>query len=65
MLFTAVRDAVARVYGASIPQGREFLDLARRQGVWLVDLASEPVNRLARELSGVGLCVPVSHAWRG
>ena len=47
-LFTAVRDAVVRVYGASIPQGREFLDFAQSQGLWLVDLASEPVNHLAR-----------------
>jgi len=47
ILFSAVRQAFTLVYGARTPLGEEFLGLARDAGVWLVDLAAEPVNHMA------------------
>lgn len=45
-LFSAVREAFVRVYGSVTPTGPEFLAFARDRGLWLVDLAAEPVNHL-------------------
>lgn len=45
-LFHAIQWAVRRVYGRRVPQGEEFLAFAREQGIWLVDLANQPVNDL-------------------
>lgn len=46
-LFAAVRDAFLRVYGAKVPDGLTFLLFAQEHGLWLIDLAAEPVNRLS------------------
>ena len=45
-LFRGVREAFARVYGRSVPDGGAFLLFFQHHGYWLIDLADEPVNRL-------------------
>lgn len=44
-LFAATRDAYVVAFG-SAPRGVEFLELLQREGVWLYDLSSAPVNRM-------------------
>jgi hypothetical protein len=46
-LFGAVREAFVRVYGVNVPDGKDFLSFAQDHGLWLVDLAAKPVNRLS------------------
>ncbi len=45
-LFRATQEAFAQALGADAPSGPAFLHFFRERGCWLVDLASEPVNRL-------------------
>ncbi len=45
-LFRATQEAFAQALGADAPSGPAFLHFFREHGCWLVDLASEPVNRL-------------------
>jgi hypothetical protein len=47
-LFSAVEEAARVMYGLLTPTGTRFLDFARERGLWLVDLADGPVNRLGR-----------------
>jgi hypothetical protein len=46
ILFGAVREAAVRVHGRRTPSGEAFLAFARDAGIWLVDFASKPVNKL-------------------
>lgn len=48
-LFRATQEAFAKALGADVPTGPAFLHAFRDRGCWLVDLASEPVNRLSDE----------------
>lgn len=43
-LFHATREAFERAYG-SAPTGVAFLEMLKEQGIWLYDMAAEPVNR--------------------
>jgi hypothetical protein len=45
-LFHAIRQAARRVYGHRTPAGEDFLTFAKGRGIWLVDLAAQPVNDL-------------------
>ena len=45
-LFHAIREAARRVYGRRVPEGEDFLTFAQGRGIWLVDLAAQPVNDL-------------------
>jgi len=47
-LFAAIRKAVGNRMENEPPQGAEFLRFAADLGIWLVDLATEPVNHLPR-----------------
>jgi len=47
LLFLAIQEAARRVYGSRVPEGEDFLAFAQGQGVWLVDLAAQPVNDLS------------------
>lgn len=46
LLFHAIQEAARRVYGRRVPEGEDFLAFAQGQGIWLVDLAAQPVNDL-------------------
>lgn len=43
-LFHAIREAAGRVFGRRVPEGEDFLTFAQGLGIWLVDLAAQPVN---------------------
>lgn len=49
-LFRATQEAFAAALGSDVPSGPAFLHFFRERGYWLVDLASEPVNRLSAEV---------------
>ena len=51
-LFRATQEAFAAALGSDVPPGPAFLHFFRDHGCWLVDLASEPVNRLAKGARG-------------
>jgi hypothetical protein len=46
VLFSAVREAFVVVYGRQTPMGSAFLEFAASKGLWLVDLAAAPVDKL-------------------
>jgi hypothetical protein len=46
LLFLAIQEAARRVYGGRVPNGEDFLAFAQDHGIWLVDLAAQPVNDL-------------------
>ena len=46
LLFGAIREAYVLAYGRRTPAGPAFLDFAASTGLWLVDLATTPVNNL-------------------
>jgi hypothetical protein len=48
-LFHAIAESTRRVYGRRVPEGEDFLAFAQHLGVWLVDLANQPVNDLDEE----------------
>jgi hypothetical protein len=49
ILFSAVREAFVTVYGSRTPSGDDLLRFARDTGVWLIDLAVDPVNALDKD----------------
>ena len=49
IFFRATQEAFAAALGSDVPSGPAFLHVLRGRGCWLVDLASEPVNRLPDE----------------
>jgi hypothetical protein len=48
-LFHGIVESTRRVYGNRVPDGEDFLAFAQHLGVWLVDLANQPVNDLDEE----------------
>ncbi len=54
-LFRATQEAFVAVLGSDVPSGPAFLHFFRDRGCWLVDLASEPVKRLAKEARGAAV----------